>query len=97
MSRKHWSMAAAAAMVMSFALQSGIAWAIVPAGKKVTGEITSPPTATQIEVEHQLYKIQPESQAAQSIAQFHSGQIVDVALDVATSTMVVSINKHAGT
>jgi hypothetical protein len=96
MKRRYWSIAAAAAM-MSFTLQSGIAWGVIPAGKRITGEVTAPPSATQIEVAHQIYKIKAGSQAAQAIAQFHSGQIVDLSLDLQTSSAVVSIVKHAGT
>jgi hypothetical protein len=95
MKRTYRSIAAAAAM-MSFALQSGITWGAIPAGKKITGEITAPPSATQIEVAHQVYKIKAASPAAQAIAQFHSGQIVDLTLDLQTSSAVVSINKHVG-
>jgi hypothetical protein len=95
MNRRHWSIAAAAAM-MSFALQSGIAWGAMPAGKKISGEITAPTSPTQVEVAHQIYKIKAGSQAAQAIAHFHSGDIVDLTLDLQTSSAVVSIVKHAG-
>ena len=94
MNRRYWSIAAVAAM--SFTLQSGITWGVIPTGKRITGEITAPPSATQVEVAHQTYKIKAASQAAQAIAQFHSGQIVDLTLDLQTSSAVVSIAKHAG-
>jgi hypothetical protein len=96
MKRRYRLITAAAAMV-SFALQSGIAWGVVPAGKKITGEITAPTGTTQIEVGHQVYKIKPGSQAAQAIAHLHSGDVVDLKLDLQTSSTVVSIVRHTGT
>jgi hypothetical protein len=97
MNQRYRSIAAAAAMTLALAMPAGIAWSIIPSGKRITGEITAPPNSSQIEVEHQLYKIKADSQAAQSVGEFHSGQIVDVILDRETSSKVVAINKHPGT
>lgn len=92
------SLIATTAVVM-LCLQSTSVWAIRALGVTVTGSITASPSPTQIEIDHHLYPIQPNSQAAQSARSFFLGQTVDAILSnpgVNSEPEVVSLILHPG-
>ena len=68
-------------------------------GATVTGQITASPSPTQIEIEHTLYPIQPNSPAASAARSFYLGQTVDAILSDAGSggkPQVVALSVHVG-
>jgi hypothetical protein len=63
----------------------------------VVGEVTATPTPGQIEVNHQVYRVQKSSAADKSLKGVTVGQKVDVVLDGPVdgeTTSVLSIKRH---
>lgn len=92
------SLIAATAAVM-LCLQSASVWAIRALGVTVTGQITASPSPTQVEIAHHVYRIQPNSPAANAARSFFLGQTVDAILSdpgVNSEPEVVSLVLHAG-
>lgn len=93
-SAKLWLMAAA---VIAMGSQPATSWATRAVGATVTGEITSSPSATEIEVAHRRYHIEPNSPATEQARSFFLGQVVDVVLSHPGTNKepeVVSISAH---
>jgi hypothetical protein len=90
-----WMMLAAS--VVALGLPPTGAWATRAIGAVVTGEITSSPTSTQIEIGHHLYRIRANSPAAAAARSFYFGQMVDVLFDrpaVNAEPQIISIAAH---
>ncbi|MGO9995844.1 MAG: hypothetical protein ACLPTF_25495 [Steroidobacteraceae bacterium] len=90
---------AMAASVIGLALQSPMVWATRAVGAKITGQITSTPSADQIEVDHHVYLIKKNAPAAKTYRNFYHGDTVDLFFErpaTQTAPTVVSIVKHAG-
>jgi hypothetical protein len=93
-SAKLWLMAAA---IIAIGAQPATSWATRAVGATVTGEITASPSATEIEVAHLRYHIEPNSPATQTARSFFLGQVVDLVLSrpgVNKDPEVVSIAAH---
>ena len=85
-------------LAFSIGLVSTSGWTTRLLGKVITGQVTSMPAATQIEVDHQLYRIRTGTPAERNARNFHMGQIVDLELDSPSLTkgaQVVSIAVHS--
>jgi hypothetical protein len=88
-----------AASAVAFGLQPAAAWATRAIGAVVTGEVTSAPTASQIEIAHHVYRIKANSPAAAAARSFYYGQVVDAILDKPVANAqpeVVAIAAHKG-
>jgi hypothetical protein len=93
-----YSLIAATAAVM-LCLQSASVWATRAVGATVTGQITASPSPTQVEIAHHVYRIQPNSPAANTARSFFLGQTVDAMLStpgVNAEPEVVSLVLHPG-
>jgi hypothetical protein len=89
----------AAAVAVMLCLQSASVWATRAVGATVTGQITASPSPTQIEIAHHVYRIQPNSPAANAARSFFLGQTVDAMLSnpgVNSEPEVVSLVLHPG-
>jgi hypothetical protein len=92
------SLIAATAAVM-LCLQSTAVWATRAVGVTVTGQITASPSPTQIEIAHHVYRIEPNSPAANTARSFFLGQTVDAILSnpgTNAEPQVVSLILHQG-
>jgi hypothetical protein len=90
---------AMAASVIGLALQPPTGWATRAVGSMITGQVTSTPSAVQIEVDHHVYRIKANTPAAKAYRNFYNGDTVDLLLErpsTQTVPTVVSILKHAG-
>ena len=88
----------AAAAVIAISSQPATSWATRAVGSTVTGEITSSPSTTEIEVAHRRYHIEANSPATETARSFFLGQVVDLVLSRPGANKepeVVSISAHA--